>query len=79
MVRCLRAGRGKTGLVLANGGTLTYQQVLCLAAKAPSFPYPLRNPLPEQLDGRFATHTDDVAEGEAYIEVLQQLPSIEVY
>jgi hypothetical protein len=70
MVRCLRAGRGQTGLVLANGGTLTYQHVVCLASRAPNFSYPAVNPLPEHLEDRFAGPTDEITEGEAYIEVL---------
>jgi hypothetical protein len=70
MVRRLRAGRGQTGLVLANGGTLTYQHVVCLASHAPAFAYPAANPLPEHLDDRFSGPKDEVAEGEAYIEVL---------
>jgi Thiolase-like protein type 1 additional C-terminal domain len=69
MVRCLRASRGQTGLVLANGGTLTYQHVVCLASKAPSFEYPAANPLPEHLDDKFATPADEITVGEAYIEV----------
>jgi hypothetical protein len=76
MVRSLRAGRGQTGLVLANGGTLTYQHVVCLASRAPNFPYPAANPLPEHLEDRFAGPIDEIAEGEAYIEVRAHILSL---
>ncbi|TVY85952.1 hypothetical protein LAWI1_G006898, partial [Lachnellula willkommii] len=52
MVRVLRSGKARTGLVLANGGVATYQHVVCLSSHArpsPS-PYPTTNPLPEILD-----------------------------
>jgi len=69
MVRCLRTGRGETGLVLANGGSLTYQHVVCLSSKAPTFQYPAANPLPEHLDDKSAPPINQITEGEAYIEV----------
>ena len=35
MVRQLRKGNGRHGLVLANGGVLTYQHVVCLSSQSP--------------------------------------------
>jgi hypothetical protein len=68
MVRELRAGKGKRGLVLANGGLVTYQYVVCLSSKPRSSPYPERNPLPDLLE-EVAPQVDEKAEGEASIEV----------
>lgn len=68
MVRELRKGNGERGLVLANGGMVTYQYVVCLSSKAPYGPYPSRNPLPDLLEGP-APQVDERAEGEAVIEV----------
>ncbi len=68
MVRELRAGRGKRGLVLANGGLVTYQYVVCLSSKPRSSPYPDRNPLPDLLED-VAPQVDEKAQGEASIEV----------
>ncbi|KAH0833767.1 thiolase [Fonsecaea pedrosoi] len=49
MVRALRAGRGKVGLVLANGGIMTYQHVVLLSTqpRRDGSPYPKRPPLAE--------------------------------
>jgi hypothetical protein len=50
MTRQLRTGaRGKNGLILANGGFLTYQYVVCLSSTPRSSPYPEKNPLPEHI------------------------------
>lgn len=71
MARKLRAGNGTTGLVLANGGVLTYQHVICLSSRprADGQPYPAHNPLPSVLDHITTPPIDDTAEGEAIIEV----------
>lgn len=69
MVRRLRSGRSKTGLVLANGGTVTYQHVVCLSSQPRRTPYPDRNPLPEILKDEPVPEIDAQAEGEAMIEV----------
>ncbi|KAL5362554.1 hypothetical protein BJX96DRAFT_177256 [Aspergillus floccosus] len=47
VVRDIRAGRGRTGLVLANGGVLSYHYTVCLSAapRADGSPYPAQNPL----------------------------------
>ena len=44
----------KTGLVLANGGVLTYQHVVVLSSTPPSSSYPAEAPLPEILPPRVA-------------------------
>jgi hypothetical protein len=69
MVRQLRDGRGRNGLVLANGGNLTYQYVVCFSTEPPQYEgYPGRNPLPGLVTKR-GPPVDEVAEGEATIEV----------
>ncbi|KAI4722969.1 hypothetical protein E4T48_00743 [Aureobasidium sp. EXF-10727] len=70
MARKLRAGSGTHGLVLANGGVLTYQHVICLSSRprTDSQHYPARNPLPPVLEDNTILTIDEVAEGEAIIE-----------
>ncbi|EKD17437.1 acetyl-CoA acetyltransferase [Drepanopeziza brunnea f. sp. 'multigermtubi' MB_m1] len=68
MVRVLREGESKRGLVLANGGLVTYQYVVCLSSQPRTSPYPNRNPLPEVLEHGYVPALDDRAEGEAVIE-----------
>lgn len=71
MARKLRAGSGTNGLVLANGGVLTYQHVICLSSRprAENRPYPARNPLPSTLSNDLVPETEESAEGDAIIEV----------
>jgi hypothetical protein len=69
MVRELRKGRGKNGLVLANGGVVTYEYVVCLSSKPRNSPFPDRNPLPEYVTDEPIPPVDEKAEGEAVIEV----------
>ncbi|THW09161.1 hypothetical protein D6D24_08609 [Aureobasidium pullulans] len=70
MARKLRAGSGTNGLVLANGGVLTYQHVICLSSRprAENRPYPARNSLPSTLSNDLVPETEESAEGEAIIE-----------
>ena len=71
MVRQLRAGKGKTGLVLANGGWVTYQHVL-LMSRSPrhdGLPYPDEDPLPKSVTDVQVPHIVEQANGEAIIEV----------
>jgi len=75
MVRRLRKGKEKTGLVLANGGVVTYQYVVCLSSLPRTTPYPERNPLPELLEDEEIPEIDEHAEGEAAIEVLFPFPT----
>ncbi|OCK74214.1 hypothetical protein K432DRAFT_311184 [Lepidopterella palustris CBS 459.81] len=70
MVRALRNGQGRNGLVLANGGVLSYQHVVCLSSqpRKDKSLYPDKNPLPEILTDVIIPTTDAQAEGEATIE-----------
>ncbi|KIW07438.1 uncharacterized protein PV09_02278 [Verruconis gallopava] len=68
MTRQLRAGRGKNGLILANGGVLTYQYVVCLSSTPRATPYPDRNPLPDHLANVPAPKISESPKGEAVIE-----------
>jgi hypothetical protein len=69
MVRELRKGKARNGLVLANGGMVTYQYVVCLSNKPRDSSYPNSNPLPDFLDDEPVPTVDEKAEGEAIIEV----------
>jgi hypothetical protein len=69
MVRELRKGKVRNGLVLANGGMVTYQYVVCLSNQPRNSPYPYINPLPNVLDDQRVPTVDEKAEREAVIEV----------
>ena len=71
MVRELRLGNSQTGLILANGGVLTYQHVLCLSTqpRQDGSNYPLSNPLPRYITDLPIPSITAHAEGEAIIEV----------
>ena len=76
MTRQLRAGKGKTGLVLANGGWVTYQHVVCLSRspRSDGLPYPDTSPLPKFVTDVQVPKIAEVAEGDAVIEVSLLLP-----
>lgn len=69
MTRQLRQGNGQSGLVLANGGVMSYQHALCLSTRPRSgdSPYPTANPLGHYTDVP-ETSIDEIAEGQATIE-----------
>ena len=71
MTRRLRQGDGKHGLVLANGGVITYQYALCLSThpRKDGSPYPSKNPLPDIITNIPVPPVTDQAEGDAVIEV----------
>ena len=71
MVREIRKGNGRHGLVLANGGLLSYQHVVCLSSKPRNdgSPYPDTSPLPDLVKDVPVPTVDPQAEGEATIEV----------
>lgn len=71
MSRQLRKGNGKTGLVLANGGWISYQHVVCLSSspRVDGLPYPDCNPLAEHVTDIQVPMLEEAAEGEAMIEV----------
>jgi len=71
MVRGLRSGNGQNGLILANGGVLTYQHALCLGTqpRRNESAYPDTNPLPRYVTDLPIPRISAQAEGEAIIEV----------
>lgn len=71
MVRELRRGPGHNGLILANGGVLTYQHAICLSTRPrrDGSAYPDKNPLPSHVtDISIPKITVQAEEGEALIE-----------
>lgn len=69
MTRELRERDKKYGLILANGGNMTYQHVLLLSAEPSKVSYPDNNPLPNVIADVPVPIVDETAEGEAVIEV----------
>ena len=71
MVRELRSGRGQNGLILANGGVLTYQHAICLSScsRQDGSTYSENNPLASNLIDVPVPSISAQAEGEAVIEV----------
>lgn len=71
MARLIRKGAVKTGLVLANGGVLTYQHAICLSRspRARDGTYPPKNLLPEFSKGVVAPPISVKPQGGAVIEV----------
>ena len=71
MVGRMREGCYQNGLILANGGVLSYQHVVCLSTKPrrgkPA--YPATNPLPEYINDVRVPEFVTKAEGEAVVEV----------
>ncbi|OAL55831.1 hypothetical protein IQ07DRAFT_676084 [Pyrenochaeta sp. DS3sAY3a] len=69
MTRQLRQKKGRTGLVLCNGGVLSYQYVVLLSTEPrKSGEYPRENPLPPQITDVPAPELVLNAEGEAVVE-----------
>ncbi|KAK4948152.1 hypothetical protein LTR10_013206 [Elasticomyces elasticus] len=66
MTRQLRARKGRHGLILANGGVMTYQHVLCLSAspRREDLPYPDKAPLPEVITDVPSPTVDAIVKGE---------------
>lgn len=75
MTRQLRRGNGKTGLVLANGGVVTYQAVVCLSSspRRDGLPYPTAAPLPPTTTDVQIPAVDEHAEGDAVVEVRREV------
>lgn len=70
MTRQLRDGKGENGLVLANGGVLSYQHVVVLSRNPrKDNAYPKENPLPNEITDIPAPAIEEEAEGEAVVEV----------
>jgi hypothetical protein len=69
MTRQLRAGKGKTALILHNGGVLNYQYVVILSqGPRKEGDYPKVNPLPPHIIDVPALEIALNAEGEAVVE-----------
>lgn len=70
MVRQLRKGNGRIGLVLANGGVLSHHHAVCLSRqpRGDGAPYPNRNPLPRHISDAQPPIVERV-QGSARIEV----------
>ncbi|CAG7940051.1 unnamed protein product [Penicillium nalgiovense] len=71
MARALRNGRGHNGLVLANGGIMTYQHVVVMSVRPrpDGSPYPERQPLPEVITDISIPPIEKKADGEAVLEL----------
>ncbi|KAI9708257.1 MAG: hypothetical protein M1820_004211 [Bogoriella megaspora] len=70
LVRRLRAGKGRNGLVLANGGVVTYQNVICLSTRPrrDELPYANQNVLTEVITDVPVPEIESNPEGEGSIE-----------
>lgn len=70
MVRQLRRGRGKNGLVLANGGVVTYQHTVCLSTspRRDGLPYPNTNPLTPLVTDVQVPSITESPDGDATVE-----------
>lgn len=71
MTRQLRNGKGRHGLVLANGGVLSYQHAVCLSSRPRDSPYP--DSLRIAADSTDAPPVVEDASGPAVIEVSPSL------
>lgn len=69
MTRQLRTGKGKKGLILCNGGVLSYQHVVVLGTDPRASQYPVTNVLPEMLNDVEIPALAKGVEGECVIEV----------
>ncbi|KAF1932094.1 uncharacterized protein M421DRAFT_416820 [Didymella exigua CBS 183.55] len=68
MTRQLRSGKGKKGLVLCNGGVLSYQHVLVLGTEPRSARYPVEDVLPEVLSDVEVPELAELAQGQCVVE-----------
>jgi hypothetical protein len=70
MTRQLRAAKQpKNGLILANGGVLSYQHVIILSSYPRTTTYPTQNPLPNAITDIPVPEIEGKPLGEAVIEV----------
>lgn len=65
ITRQLRAGKGRHGLLLANGGVLSYQHAVCLSTLPGEGPYPNGT---RPIDADPSPSVDNTASGSAVIE-----------
>jgi hypothetical protein len=73
MTRQLRSGNGKRGLVLCNGGVLSYQYAIVLGTEPRTSPFPLEQALPEMVEDVEVPALAVEAQGEAVVEVSSSL------
>jgi len=69
MVRQLREGKGQYGLVLANGGVVTYHHAVCLSSQPRCSAYPNLHPSSTLTVDTPVPVVDTQAEGAAVVEV----------
>jgi acetyl-CoA acetyltransferase len=69
MTRQLRSGKGKKGLVLCNGGVLSYQHVVVLGTAPRRSGYPVEKVLPEVLGNLKVPELVELAQGQCVVEV----------
>ncbi|KAF7197908.1 hypothetical protein HII31_00622 [Pseudocercospora fuligena] len=70
MTRQLRAGKGKTGLVLANGGWVSYEHAIIISSspRSDGLPYPDEAPLPKVVTDVQIPPIAEQPEGDAVVE-----------
>jgi hypothetical protein len=81
MSRHIRQKKSRNGLILANGGMLTYQHVILLSSepRRDGSSYPEQNPLPENLESEPHPDMDMETGGEVVIEVNSHHKKMQVY
>lgn len=79
MTRQIRSRKIRNGLVLANGGVLSYQHAICLSSRPRKHgtPYPDSRAASDAIAKGAAPPVTTFAEGEARIEV--SAPSLRLY
>ncbi|KAF1359408.1 hypothetical protein EJ07DRAFT_119304 [Lizonia empirigonia] len=68
MTRQLRCGKGKKGLVLCNGGVLSYHYAVVLGTEPRGTEYPVENALPELVSDGAVPELAERAEGQCVVE-----------
>lgn len=70
LVRQLRDGKGKNGLILANGGVVTYQHVICLSTqpRKNDAAYPTDDGLPDVVTDIPVPTIQEEADGDSVVE-----------
>lgn len=71
MARQIRDGKARNGLILANGGVLSYQHAVCLSSRprVDGSSYPDNRNHPSLETNGPVPQIEELAEGEAVIEV----------
>lgn len=69
MTRAIREKKGGKGLVLCNGGVLSYQYVIVLAKEPRRSAYPQENPLPKEITDVEIPTIEEQPNGQATVEV----------